>query len=57
MASNVVVRSVSEERFTQAVETGKHQLSSRTSRNHLAAPTADQDPMNTCLPHLEPEHP
>ena len=26
MASNVIVRSVPEERFTQAVETGKHQL-------------------------------
>jgi hypothetical protein len=26
MASNVIVRSVSEERFTQVVETGKHQL-------------------------------
>ncbi len=26
MASNVIVRSVSGERFTQMVETGKHQL-------------------------------
>ncbi len=26
MASNVIVRSVSGERFTQTIETGKHQL-------------------------------
>ena len=56
MASKVVVRSLPEERFTQEIATGKHTLLA-DEPEALAARIVDRDPMNTCLPPLDREHP
>ncbi len=56
MASDVVVRSVSEERFTQEVEIGRHKLLGDEPESYGGSDRGP-GPMNTCLLPLEREHP